>query len=103
MQIEECSFAAGYETMFELGYSMKAGVLGLWLLRYAGKRNVESTYYCDLKVGLHVVVVYVDGDMMVLDTLKMETCFVRCFGGEVGLTDDVEFAAFVLKHNFQEK
>ena len=44
-----------------------------------------------------------DGGMTILNTLKMETCFVRRFGDEVGLTDDADFAAFALKHNFRNK
>ena len=35
------------------------------------------------------------------NTLKMETYFVRCFGGEMELTDDVDFDAFGLKQNFR--
>ena len=44
-----------------------------------------------------------DGGMTILNTLKMETCFVRRFGDEVGLTVDADFAAFALKHNFRNK
>jgi len=99
VQIEEYSFVAVYVTSF--GTLMLGEVLELLLLHYAGKRNAELTRYLDLPIEV-VHEVCVDVDRMVWNTLKMETCFVRCFGGEMGLTDDVDFAAFVLKHNFRE-
>ena len=33
---------------------------------------------------------------------KIESYFVRCFGGEMKLSDDVDFDAYALKQNFQE-
>ena len=89
-----------YETRF--GILMLGEVLELLLLHYAGKRNAELTRYLDLPIVVVHEKVCVDVDKMEWNTLKMETCFVRCFGGEMGLTDDVDFAAFVLKHNFRE-
>ena len=72
------------------------------LPRYAGKRNAGLSRYLDRPIEVNHEVVYVDVDRMTWNILKMETYFVRCFDGEMGLTDDVDFAAFALKHNFRE-
>ena len=83
---------------FDFGLLMKEEVLGLSLLHCVGKRNAELNHYYGQKTKLHAVF----EDKMVGYILKMETCFVRCFGGEIGLFDDADFAAIVLKQNFRE-